>query len=289
MKLISKKNALRRLIALSLTLLAGTALAESDRAIPLDGVANTRDLGGLRTADGRTVRSGQLIRSGEIDGIDTDGMAQLDAMNVTAIVDIRTTAEATAHPVAWPEGKSPARYNFSIMEAENEMIADMRASIKGGTATAEATDGLFYDAFGYIATDYTTELREVFDVLLAQPEGEAVVYHCSGGKDRTGVTTALVLTALGVTREEIEADFMMSNALKDADNAAVEIAAQVNAANGTNMPPEAVWPSLGVRPEYLENFYRSVESSYGSVDAYLSEGLGLSEADLKTLQDRYLE
>lgn len=264
------------------------ALATEDRAIPIEGVANTRDLGGLKTADGRTVRAGQLIRSGEIDGMGTEGMALVEDLGVTSIVDLRTTLEVNNDPLLWPEGQGPARYNFPVMEEEAQMIEDMRQAIKSGTATETDTDGLFFDAFGYIPTDYTAELRDLFDVLINQPEGEAVLYHCSGGKDRTGAATALVLSALGVTREDIEADFMMSNVLKDADNASVKIANQVNAEHGTSMPPEAVWPSLGVRMEYLDNFYSSVNEIYGSVDNYLHEGLGLTNEDLEKLRKRYL-
>jgi protein-tyrosine phosphatase len=266
-----------------------TVIAAEERAVPLEGVLNTRDLGGLKTKDGRAVRTGQLIRSGEIDEISEGSKQRLDDMGVSAIVDLRTTSEATAHPAQWPEGQGPTRYNFPVMENENQMIEDMRASIKSGTATAKETDALFAGAFGYIATDYTDEYRDLFDVLLRQPDGEAVLYHCSGGKDRTGVATALVLTALGVTKEEIQADFMISNVLKDADTKAEEIAAEVNAAHGTNMSAAAVWPSLGVRESYLDEFYNSVEESYGSVDGYLREGLGLTDEELDTLRDRYLQ
>lgn len=269
--------------------LSGQAIAVEDRAIPIDGVLNTRDLGGLKTEDGRTVRKGQLIRSGEIDDMGTGGMSVVDDLGVTAIVDLRTQREATADPIEWPEGQGPDRYNFYVMENEAQDIEDMRKSIKSGEATVEETDGLFFDAFGYIATDYTSELRGVIDVLLSQPEGEAVLYHCSGGKDRTGVTTAVVLSALGVTREDIMADFMMSNELKDADNKSVEMAAKINEQNGTTMAPEAVWPSLGVREEYLEEFYKDVEADCGSMDAYLRDGLGLTQDDLTALRERYLE
>ena len=283
-------NLIRSIGATLLLMTVGTlpGIAAEERAVPLEGVLNTRDLGGLKTEDGRSVRTGQLIRSGEIDEISTSSMQSLDEMGVSVIVDLRTTSEATAHPAQWPEGQGPKRHNFPVMENESQMIEDMRASIKSGAAKAEETDALFAGAFGYIATDYTDEYRDLFDVLLGQPEGEAVLYHCSGGKDRTGVATALVLSALGVTKEDIQADFMMSNTLKDADNKAEQIAAEVNAAQGTNMTAEAVWPSLGVRASYLDEFYNSVEESYGSVDGYLREGLGLTDDDLDTLRDRYL-
>lgn len=267
---------------------AGGALATEDRAVPIDGVKNTRDLGGLRTEDGRTVRTGQLIRSAKIDNLSAEGMTLLDGMGVTAIVDLRTTKEATTDPARWPEGQGPERYNFPLMEQQIGLIDDMHASIVSGTATAAETDRLFYDAFSYIATDYTDEMRALFDVLLTNPEGEAVLFHCSGGKDRTGIATALVLTALGVPQEEIEADFMMSNALNDADNTAVQMANEVNAAQGTSMPAEAVWPTVGVRKAYLDNFYDSVATRYGSVDGYLRDGLGLTDDEVQALRARYL-
>lgn len=234
------------------------------------------------------MRKGQLIRSGEIDDLSSAGMARLDNMGVNAVVDLRTTKEATAAPVRWPRGEGPVRFNFPVMEQESAKIDEMRASIKAGTAKEADTDALFSDAFSYIATDYTAEIRSLFEVLLAQPEGEAVLFHCSGGKDRTGIATALVLSALGVTKSEIEADFMMSNTLKDADGSAAKIASEVNAAQGTNMTPAAVWPSVGVRKTYLDEFYESVRSNYGSVDGYLRKGLGLTDTELQALRDRYL-
>ena len=262
--------------------------ASDDRAIQLNGVLNTRDLGGLETEDGRTVRLGQVIRSGEIDEIDEDGKARLDNLGVSTVIDLRTTLEASASPAEWPEGEGPKRYNVPLMDREHQDIEDMRAAIKAGVAKAEDTEALFYDAFADIPLSYSEELRDVFDVLLDQPEGETVLLHCSGGKDRTGVTTALFLSALGVTREDIEADFLMSNVQKDAENKAVEIAEKSNEANGTNMSPAAVWPTLGVRPDHLTTFYDSVEGRYGSVDAYLRDGLGLTDADITALRDRYL-
>lgn len=284
-------NLIRSIGATLLLMTMGTlpGIAAEERAVPLEGVLNTRDLGGLKTEDGRSVRMGQLIRSGEIDEISESSMQSLNEMGVSVVVDLRTTSEATAHPAQWPEGEGPVRHNFPVMENESQMIEDMRASIKSGTAKAEETDALFAGAFSYIATDYTDEYRDLFDVLLGQPEGEAVLYHCSGGKDRTGVATALVLTALGVTKEDIQADFMMSNTLKDADNKAEQIAAEVNAAQGTSMTAEAVWPSLGVRESYLDEFYKSVEEGYGSVDGYLRDGLGLTDENLDTLRNRYLQ
>ncbi len=265
------------------------ASAANDRKIELTGVQNTRDLGGLETQDGKRVRTGQIIRSGEIDEVNDDGIATLDGMKVSAIIDLRTTIEATASPAEWPQGQGPRRYNFPLMERDAQDIENMRAAIKSGTAKAEDTEALFYEAFASVPKNYTSDIRKVFDVLITQPDDEAVLLHCSGGKDRTGIVSALVLSALGVSRSEIEADFLMSNVQKQADKKSEEIARQVNAANGTNMTPEAVWPSLGVRADHLGKFYDGIIEEYGSMDLYFQDGLGLTDEDLETLRARYLE
>ncbi len=281
----------QRLTALLCALAATTgapAIASDERIIELNGVLNTRDLGGLQTDDGRQVRLGRIIRSGELDEIDTAGMEMLDDIGVSTIIDLRTTLE-TANPAEWPEGEGPDRHNFYLMEEDAQAIENMRAAIKSGTAKVEDTEALFYAAFAEVPLEHTEEFRGLFDVLLALPKDEAVLVHCSGGKDRTGIATALILSALGVTQGDIEEDFLMSNVQKQAGKKAAEIAAEVNQANGTSMTPEAVWPSLGIRADHLGTFYDSVSASYGSIDGYLREGLGLTDEDLERLRDRYLD
>ncbi len=292
MQCLSWRRAFPAALALLLlstpSVLTPAALAQ-DRTVPLEGVKNTRDLGGLTTADGKTLRSGLLIRSGEIDHIDQAGKDLLDQMGVAAIIDLRTTKEATLAPAQWPEGGGPVRYNFPLMENESALIDEMRDKLKSGTAEADWMDQTFQESFAYTPIDYTDEIRGVFDVLLAQPDDTAVLYHCSGGKDRTGVVTALLLSALGVPRDQIEADFLFTNISVDADQTAAEVAAQINADQGTQMTAADVWPSVGVRPEYLARFYDSVTAEYGSIDNYLREGLGLSDEDIAQLRAKYLQ
>lgn len=169
------------------------------------------------------------------------------------------------------------------------MIDDMRNRIASGTAKADWIDKSFHDAFGSIPLENSESLRQVFEILLDQSESAPVLFHCSGGKDRTGVVTALLLATLGVPRAQIEQDFLMSNRAVDADAASLAFAEKVNAEKGTSMTAEDVWPSLGVRRAYLDHFYATVEGEYGSVEAYLAEALQLSDEDIAALKDKYLE
>lgn len=267
----------------------GFVSADASRVVSIEGVKNTRDLGGLTTSDGRTIQAGLLIRSGEIDHITESGKADLNAMGVAAVIDLRTTSEASAGPAEWSEGTGPERFNFPLLENETDRIIEMRRMIKSGTAESEWMDNAFRDSFGSIPIEDSASIRKVFDLLLELPDGKPLLFHCSGGKDRTGVVSAMVLTSLGVPREQIEADFMMSNVLIQPDKTAVEMANKINAANGTDMPAEALWPSLGVKREYLDYFYSTVESKYGSVEDYLEKELGLSQVQIESLRTKYLK
>lgn len=275
--------------ALALCVAAMTQADDTPRSVALEGVQNTRDLGGLITQDGRTVWSGQLIRSGEIDHIATSGKAVLADLGIAAVIDLRTLKEASAGPAEWSVGTGPERHNVPLLEQQSALIDDMRSQIISGAARELWMDQTFLETFRIIPTEYTEEIRQVFDLLLDAAEGEAVLYHCSGGKDRTGVTTALILTALGVPRDQIEADFLLSNAANDADAEAARMAGAINAQNGTSMTAAAIWPSLGVRPAYLDLFYDTLDTQYGGVEGYLHNALGLTGAEIGKLKDRYLD
>jgi protein-tyrosine phosphatase len=261
-----KKFIAANLVAVSV-LCGGFALADTERFIHLDGVENTRDLGGLTTGDGRTVKVGLLIRSGEIDEITDKGKATLDTMGVSTIIDLRTTKEATAHPAEWPAGTGPARHHFPLMEDRTDLIDEMRAHLRNGTARADWMDAAFQDSFGYIATDYPQSIRSVFEVLLKN----------------------VILTTLGVPRDQITEDALLTNVAIDADVTAGKMAAKINADRGTTVTAEDVWPALGVRKAYVDNFYNTVEAKYGSIDEYLVNEIGLTEADVEVLRARYLE
>jgi protein-tyrosine phosphatase len=129
---------------------------------------------------------------------------------------------------------------------------------------------------------HRTQFREVFAELLENADG-AVLYHCTAGKDRTGVQTALILTALGVPRDVILADFELSNTyyrpkLTEADRA--NPLAQ--------LPPDVIAVFMGVDRAYLQAFFKAAEERYGSAEAYLAE-LGVGPAERQALRARYTE
>ena len=251
----------------------------------LQKVANLRDLGGLPAADRRRVVTGRIYRSGSLHEMTDGDRRALEARRITTVVDLRSAWEQRTRPYDWPAGR-----HVAAPLASDDSVAAIYGNFMNGTLTeAEmadwwATTGVF-DA----PAVYPAAVRAVFDALLETPPGEAVLFHCTGGKDRAGVVVALVLRALEVTPEAIEADFLRSNDMLATPERLEELAARLNRGLAGPISREALFAISGVRPEWLEEMFARLAARHGSVEAYLDDALGLTGANLAALRERYLE
>ncbi|MFF5255221.1 tyrosine-protein phosphatase [Streptomyces leeuwenhoekii] len=250
----------------------GGALRLADRLIELDGTVNFRDAGGYRTEDGRWVKMGVVYRSDALDKLTDADLAKLKRLGLAADYDLRTTAERTDAPDRVPEGTRYVAANvlgdgspvFSLprtaAEAERLMI-DAEKSMVGAASAKAAYSAVFAD--------------------LADGDPDGTLYHCTAGKDRTGWASAALLTALGVPRETVMADYLASN----------DYRAEANAAALAALPAEqaAVYkPMLDVRAAYLNSGFAEVERAYGSFAAYERKALGLDARELRELRAELL-
>ncbi len=245
----------------------GERLRLADRLIDLEGAVNFRDAGGYRTKDGQWVRMGAVYRTDSLDRLTDADLAKLKRLGIAVDYDLRTASERSAAPDRLPEGvryvvadvlgdDSPVfTMPTSAAEAEQMMIDGEKTMVSGEPAKAA----------------YST----VFSGLVRDADG--ALYHCTAGKDRTGWAGAALLTALGVPRETVTADYLASN----------EYRAEANAAALAAMPAEqaAVYkPMLDVRASYLNSGFDEVEDAYGSFAAYEKKALGLDARELRRLR-----
>jgi protein-tyrosine phosphatase len=252
----------------------GEALATADRSLHLTSAPNFRDVGGYRTRDGRWVRMGLIFRSDELDRLSDADLAKIARLAPALVVDLRTQAERTRGPDRLPPGAEP-------------MVADVAADAPPAAAVlAKITTADQADQFLLTATRQFVSLpsaKSAYNRLFArlQTEPGAVVYHCSAGKDRTGWATAVLLTALGVPRQTVTADYLASNGYLVDKNRAMFAA----------MPPGTaarLEPIFTVREADLDAAFDEVALRYGGFDNYLRRGLGLDDAALARLRERYL-
>jgi protein-tyrosine phosphatase len=253
------------------------------RVLPLEGVRNFRDLGGYQTGDGRRVRWRHLFRSASLGALTPRDHAQLDALGLRVICDLRATDERARDPVRWPGDAAPR-----LLQRDYALDLSMlvRAMTRPDVTLAEAK-AAFHELYASLPLRFTESYRALFAALLA---GEApLAFNCSAGKDRTGVGAALLLSALGVPRATIVEDYLLSN---EHYRPGPEVAAAMSERHGRwllALPPQMLQLMLTVDADYLEAAFRAVEHSHGSVAGYLEGALGVDAAARELLRGRYTE
>lgn len=258
----------------------GKTVHAAERVLKLEGASNFRDVGGYRTADGRRVKWGVIYRSAELSGLTPADQAFLNDLGLKTIVDLRSSSERQSQPSALP-ANTPTK----VVAHDYQMDMSGFAKAFSGGIDAEKARTTMREFYPGVLDSHAEHFRDVFQALLG---GRGpVLYHCSAGKDRTGVTTALVLTALGVPRETVMQDYLLSNTHYIAPTTA-----QAGGAPETSffsrLPPDVARVFAGVEPEYLQAVFAEIDRKHGSVEGYLKT-LGIGPAEISKLQAAYLE
>jgi protein-tyrosine phosphatase len=140
-----------------------------------------------------------------------------------------------------------------------------------------------HDMVVYGGPLYGRMMRRLLDI------DAPLLYHCTAGKDRTGVSTALLMKVLGVKQESIIEDYLLVNKINPPEAWSAEMSKRMEAMVGQKIDPKLMAPVMGTRREWMETAMRVIDQKYGSFDAYRRDVLKISDADQKTLQNRLLE
>lgn len=274
------------------------ALANNRHSIGLTGVHNARELGGYATQDGRHVKFGKLIRTAKLSDANEDDINRLaNVYHVKKDIDFRTDAECTIHPDKDIPGCTYYHYSalgtgipqYDLNKKEDqEALAAYAKSIASLDKDGDLVDHYYKDMYKSL---YTTEeglnaYRNFFQQLL-DANGETVLWHCTSGKDRAGNAAMLLLMALGVDKETAIQDFLNTNYYYKEDmEKTYNIVYKVT---GNEKTAADFASNAGVKREWIETSFDTIEKNYGSVDNFLHKGLGLTDQDLQQLRNAYTE
>ncbi|MEH0928019.1 tyrosine-protein phosphatase [Micromonospora sp. CPCC 205558] len=258
----------------------------------LVGAPNARDLGGLVGADGLRVRVGQLIRTPALGRLTDEDLPVLAKLGPACVLDLRDSTEIAVAPPDRFAGE-PQVVRLPVHDSEHPVFTYVSAVLLGHDLDAYAelarqgTAGAMAAIYRWFVTGESARVGFAEAVrLAAQPENLPLLYHCSAGKDRTGWLTVILLTALGVDEAAIRADYLCNNELTDSLRAVIVEAMR---RRNPELDVDAVLPVLEVRAEYLDAAYAEVRRVHGSFDAYLRDGLGLTDETLSALRAQLLE
>ncbi|WP_455638225.1 tyrosine-protein phosphatase [Parabacteroides sp.] len=250
----------------------------AEKILPVNGY-NFRDLGGIKNKDGKYVRWGRLFRTDEMYKLTPEDLSYLASTGLKTIVDFRTDTEKEGGfggmmPASYDKRPSTVQDSIDLkINAGNIFSDEILNSIRNG-ATAEELKPVMVNSYIEMVTvdDYVAKYKEFFK-LLQDESYLPLSFHCSAGKDRTGVAAMLILSALDVDKATIMKDYMLSAELvKDKYKAYV------------GMIP-AIAPLVTVKEEYLNAAYDEIDKKYGSMTKFLTETLGV---DIQKMKELYL-
>jgi protein-tyrosine phosphatase len=262
--------------------------SQPERLIAFEGGRNFRDLGGYRTNTGRVLRWGQLYRSGALNHLTDADRTRFAGLGIRTICDFRAPAERTRAATGWPAaGLETLGWDYDFASVS------MRGVLRGATEiSAESMQASMTRLYRTLPALFSTPYKDLCASLV---QGRVpLVFHCAAGKDRTGLAAALILTALGVPRETVLEDYVLTNTSIDLEAALFTgtrptIGVGTEHAYLTDVTREVRAPLLEARPGYLEAAFAQMEADHGSVAGYLSERLALTPRALELMRDHLLE
>jgi protein tyrosine/serine phosphatase len=253
----------------------------------MDGIANFRDFGIYQGAGGRALVRGRLYRSAHHAEATDEDLAALSGLGIGLIADLRKAGERARYPSRrWPDcgaailerpdradGTEPPHLSFLLEPGLTPEIVAARM------------------VMFYRESPFDPELVAIFRryfAALAEADG-AVIVHCMAGKDRTGILVALTHHLLGVARGDIMENYLATNVHMPPEERLPNVLATFEEQNGQSVEPDIVLAVLRVRREMLEAALESIAERCGSIDAYLSETLGVTAAMRARLVQRLLD
>ncbi|MDY6923216.1 MAG: tyrosine-protein phosphatase [Pseudomonadota bacterium] len=251
----------------------------TDRLHRFDALDNFRDYGDYASAAGRRIAGGRLFRSAHHARASEADLERLAGLGLAAVVDLRRPGERRDQPSRRPPG-----FAGRIIESSHDDGAEAPhiTFLKTADLTIDAGRRFMTDTYRELAFDPAhLDLFSRYFRILGEAEGPVLI-HCAAGKDRTGLLAALTHHLLGVHRDDMVEDYLLTNAAVDMAGRAPGIARQLETMTGRPVAHDAVVAFLGVEPVYLDTAMDEIAARHGSVESYLEQALGVDAA----LRDR---
>ena len=256
-------------------------LREDTRKLPFTGAHNFRDLGGYKTSDGKTVKWGKVYRSDNLHSLTDEDLKYMERLNLKSVVDFRSDEERNDEPDRLTPDMTPI-----LLPIKFEPEGVTETLVRDLTFGDLDSSNLLRDFNVILVKEFTEEYKEFFRYIVDNG-GEPFVLHCTAGKDRAGFGSAMILTVLGVPREKIIEDYLLTNTYVSdhVDRKLLETELKTFfRADSDNLRKINF-----VEERYIQAAFDTIDSHWGGMDQYISEGLNLTEEDIGKIRNYYLD
>ncbi|MGO9877008.1 MAG: tyrosine-protein phosphatase [Acidimicrobiia bacterium] len=245
------------------------------RHVRLEGSFNLRDIGGYRSSDGRRFRSGCVFRSDELHALTDADVAVVASLGIRVVFDLRNASERVARPSRLPKDVELLERTSPSTTGETRTTEEQIAIGELPVRDDEYFAGVYVGLFDRLAP----ELRIVLERAVDAPT-RPLLFHCAGGKDRTGIVAAVLLGLLGVSDEVILDDYELTSTYFTPRR--METLAAVMAEYG--IADERVRPLLEARRPVLSAALRHVHERWGGYEGYAREHLTIRPDQIERLR-----
>lgn len=254
---------------------------ETEKVIHLKKVTNFRTVGNIKNTEGRTLKEGKFYRSAHLHKLKKRSFDRFDELGIREIIDLRNSKEIAQKPDQIPAENTYKKY--SAFEDEGDQLSQAKKLVLKGKVNASDADKRMIDFY----REYVTENPETIKTIITEvlESKDPVLYHCTAGKDRTGIITALILTILKFDKETIYNDYLLSNNYrKDLVQKRLRLANTLHFLY-PKMDLQVLEKLSWVEKRYLDAAFEEINKKYGSADAYIQQVLGISD----TKRNEYIQ
>lgn len=267
--------------------------------IVLEGSFNFRDLGGYQTENGRTVKKGLFFRSDDLSQLTQNDIEKLQAMGMRTIVDYRNEQERKRRPnqpilhtktfLYTPKAEIAVVASSEAIndEAKVAKLNELAQTEEGRAILVQRQHDMSDQMKDLVRLPSSLDVYRKLVALIKDASNLPLLQHCHGGKDRTGWGSAIILLLLDVRMDEIYADYLLTGEM----NAARNKRRMADYQQYTSDPfvLDYLYSLMDTRKHYLDSAFEEITRSYGSIAAYLTQGLQVTPAEREQLQAAYLD
>lgn len=241
--------------------------------IRIKKVNNFRTLGSLKNTEGKTLKEGKFYRSGDLYHLKNSSFKEFEKLGIKEIIDLRNEKEISKKPDHLPENIIYKKY--SAFDDQGDQLSQAKKLVLKGKVNASDADKRMVDFY----RDYVTENPETIKKIITEilESNQPILYHCTAGKDRTGIVTALIMSVLRFDKETIYNNYLLSNNYRKQ-----LVEKRLKLANTLHF----IYPKMDLKvleklswieSNYLDAAFDEITKKYGSTDIYIQQVLGISE------------
>lgn len=251
----------------------GYGISKTENKFEIKKVTNFRAVGNIKNIDGRILKEGQFYRSAHLHKLKKKSFKTFENLGIKEIIDLRNSKEISQKPDQLSD--IFIYKNYSAFEDEGDQLTQAKKLVLKGKVNGSDADQRMLDFYKNYVTENQVIIKEIIHEILDSKT--PVLYHCTAGKDRTGIITALILTILKFDRETIDNDYLLSNNYRKQ-----LVQKRLHLANNLHflypkMDLKVIEKLSWVEKNYLEASFSEINKKYGSIDIYIHQVLGISE------------